>query len=72
MPPLGWGVMLELTRRKYQGIVLNNDIFLTVVDIRRDTARLGIESPKETSIHTLPGQAPVTKKGRRGRKRKKD
>lgn len=44
--------MLVLSRHKNEQIVINNgEIVLTVVDIRGDKVRLGIEAPKEVPVH---------------------
>ena len=43
--------MLVLSRKKNESIVINNDITITVVEIRGDKVRLGIVAPKECSVH---------------------
>lgn len=43
--------MLVLSRHKNESIVINNDIVITVVDIRGDKVRLGVEAPKEVPVH---------------------
>ena len=43
--------MLVLSRKKNESIVINNDITVTVVEIRGDKARLGIVAPKEVPVH---------------------
>ena len=43
--------MLVLSRKKNESIVINNDIVVTVVDIRGDKVRLGIVAPKEVPVH---------------------
>lgn len=43
--------MLVLSRKKNESIVINNDITVTVVEIRGDKVRLGIVSPKEVPVH---------------------
>jgi carbon storage regulator len=43
--------MLVLSRKKNESIVINNDIILTVVEIRGDKVRLGIVAPKEVPVH---------------------
>lgn len=44
-------VMLVLSRKKHEAIVINNDIVIMVVDIRGDKVRLGIDAPKEVPVH---------------------
>lgn len=43
--------MLVLSRKKNESIVINHDITIVVVEIRGDKVRLGIEAPKEVSVH---------------------
>jgi carbon storage regulator len=43
--------MLVLTRKKDQSIVIGDDIKITIVDIRGDKVRLGIEAPKTVPVH---------------------
>lgn len=42
--------MLVLTRKLNESIVIADNITITVVEIRGDKVRLGIEAPKEVSI----------------------
>ncbi|MFM7148325.1 MAG: carbon storage regulator CsrA [Gemmataceae bacterium] len=43
--------MLVLSRKKNETIVINNDITVTVVEIRGDKVRLGIVAPKDVPVH---------------------
>jgi carbon storage regulator len=43
--------MLVLSRKKYEAIVIRDDIVITVVEIRGDQVRLGIEAPKDVPVH---------------------
>lgn len=43
--------MLVIPRKKNEAIVIGDDIIVTVIEIRDDKARLGIECPKEVSFH---------------------
>lgn len=43
--------MLVLSRKKNETIVINDDITVTVVEIRGDKVRLGIVAPKEIPVH---------------------
>ena len=47
----GRNVMLVLSRKKNESIVINNDITIVVVEIRGDKVRLGVEAPKEVPVH---------------------
>jgi len=43
--------MLVLSRKKNESIVIDDRIVLTVVEIRGDKVRLGIEAPRDVPIH---------------------
>jgi carbon storage regulator len=43
--------MLVLSRKKNESIVINNDVIITVVEIRGDKVRLGIVAPKDVAVH---------------------
>jgi carbon storage regulator len=43
--------MLVLSRKKNESIVINNDITITIVEIRGDKVRLGIVAPKDVPVH---------------------
>lgn len=43
--------MLVLSRKRNESIVIDGRIVVTVVDIRGDKVRLGIEAPKDVPIH---------------------
>ncbi len=42
---------LILTRRIGESIVINDDIFLTVLGINGNQVRIGIDAPKEVPVH---------------------
>ena len=42
--------MLALSRKKNEAIIINNNIEITVLDIRGDQIKLGISAPKEIQI----------------------
>lgn len=43
--------MLVLSRRANQSIVIGQDIVVTVIEVRGDQVRLGIEAPREVTVH---------------------
>ena len=43
--------MLALSRRKGESLILNNNIEITVLEIRGDQIKLGIKAPKEVPIY---------------------
>ena len=61
--------MLVLSRKKNESIVINNDIVVTVVEIRGDKVRLGIVAPKEVPVHrqevydAIHGKDPASHEG---------
>lgn len=42
--------MLVLTRRKNQSIVINDDIVVTVLEVKGDQIRLGITAPRHVQV----------------------
>jgi carbon storage regulator len=45
------GAMLVLSRKKEESIVIDGNIVITVVEVRGDKVRLGIQAPREIPIH---------------------
>lgn len=43
--------MLVLSRKKDESIIINGNIVITIVDIRGDKVRLGIDAPTEIPVH---------------------
>lgn len=43
--------MLVLSRKRDEKIVIGENIVVTVVEIRGDKVRLGIEAPSEVPVH---------------------
>lgn len=43
--------MLVLTRRVNESIVIGNDIIITVLEVQRDSIRLGIKAPHDVDIN---------------------
>ncbi len=43
--------MLVLSRQKNEVIRIGSDITLTIVDIRGDKVRVGIDAPKNVAVH---------------------
>ncbi|NUQ64800.1 MAG: carbon storage regulator CsrA [Pirellulales bacterium] len=62
--------MLVLARKLNESIVINENIIVTIVEIRGDKVRLGIQAPKEVTVHRREvydaiqrSQAPTDEKG---------
>jgi carbon storage regulator len=43
--------MLVLSRKKNESIIINDDITVTVIEIRGDKVRIGIEAPKDCTVY---------------------
>lgn len=43
--------MLALTRKKGESLVINNNIDVTILEIRGDQIKLGISAPRDVSIY---------------------
>ncbi len=43
--------MLALTRKKNESIIIGDDIEIKILDISGDKVRIGIEAPRDITIH---------------------
>ena len=43
--------MLALTRKKGESLVLNNNIEVTVLEIRGDQVKLGVKAPRQVPVY---------------------
>lgn len=43
--------MLALSRKKNESIIINNDIEVTVLDIKGDQIKIGISAPKSVPVY---------------------
>ena len=43
--------MLVLSRHRDESIMIGDDVVITIVDIRGDKVRLGIEAPQSIPVH---------------------
>lgn len=43
--------MLVLSRKKDEAIIIGDDIKITIVDVRGDKVRLGIDAPRSIPVH---------------------
>jgi carbon storage regulator len=43
--------MLVLSRQRDESIIIGDSVVVTIVDIRGDKVRLGIEAPQEIPVH---------------------
>ncbi len=45
--------MIVFPRKKGESVLLGDDIIVTVIEVRGDKVRLGIEHPKGVTVHRL-------------------
>ena len=43
--------MLVLSRKKHESVVIDDKIVVTVIEVRGDKVRIGIEAPRDVSVH---------------------
>ncbi|MDY6155766.1 MAG: carbon storage regulator CsrA [Agathobacter sp.] len=43
--------MLALTRKKGEALVINNNVEVTILEIRGDQIKIGVNAPKEVPIY---------------------
>ncbi len=43
--------MLVLSRKKNESIIINDNVVVTVVEVRGDKVRIGIEAPRDVTVH---------------------
>ena len=43
--------MLVLSRKKNESIVIGGNVTVTIVEVRGDKVRLGIEAPSDVTVH---------------------
>lgn len=43
--------MLALSRKKGEAIVVNNNVEITVIEVKGDQVKLGISAPKEVPVY---------------------
>jgi carbon storage regulator len=57
--------MLVLSRGRDESIVIGDNIVVTIVDIRRDKVRLGIDAPSEIPVHRREVYEAIQRENRR-------
>ena len=43
--------MLALSRKKNEALVINNNVEVTILEIKGDQVKMGIEAPKEVPVY---------------------
>ena len=60
--------MLVLSRQRDETIMIGDDIEITIVDIRGDKVRVGINAPKHISVHRKEVYDAIQQENRRAAK----
>ncbi len=60
--------MLVLSRQRDESIIIGDNIVITIVDIRGDKVRLGIEAPTEIPVHRQEVYEAIQREAMRGEK----
>jgi len=64
--------MLVLSRKKNESIIIRDDIVVTVVEVRGDKVRLGIDAPREVAVHRREIYEAIKESERVGKAGQKD
>ena len=56
--------MLVLSRQRDESIMIGDKVVVTIVDIRGDKVRLGIEAPEEIPVHRQEVYEAIKREGR--------
>ena len=57
--------MLVLSRQRDESIIINDNVVVTIVDIRGDKVRLGIQAPQEVPVHRREVYEAIQRENRR-------
>ena len=57
--------MLVLSRQRDESIIIGENVVVTIVDIRGDKVRLGIEAPQEIPVHRREVYEAIQRENRR-------
>ena len=58
--------MLVLSRHRDESIIIGDDIVVTIVDIRGDKVRLGIDAPTDIPVHRQEVYDAIQRENREG------
>jgi len=58
--------MLVLSRQRDESIVIGDNVVVTIVDIRGDKVRLGIQAPGEIPVHRQEVYDAIQRENRKG------
>jgi len=57
--------MLVLSRQRNEDVIIGDDIVIKVVEIRGDKVRLGVDAPKEVTVHRREIYEAIQREGER-------
>lgn len=57
--------MLVLSRQRDESIIIGDNVVVTVVDVRGDKVRLGIDAPREITVHRREVYEAIQRENRR-------
>ena len=55
--------MIVISRKQNESIVFGDDIIITVIEIRGDKVRIGVEQPKNVTVHSQDVYEAIRKEG---------
>ena len=61
--------MLVLSRQRDESIVIGDNVVVTIVDIRGDKVRLGIDAPGEVPVHRQEVYEAIQRENRKSAQR---
>ncbi|MEN0110510.1 MAG: carbon storage regulator CsrA [Planctomycetota bacterium] len=64
--------MLVLSRQRDESIIIGDNVVVTVVDVRGDKVRLGIDAPVEIPVHRREVYEAIQRENRRASEISKD
>jgi carbon storage regulator len=64
--------MLVLSRQRDESIIIGDNVVITVVDVRGDKVKLGIEAPKEITVHRREVYEAILRENRQATQLKPD
>lgn len=56
--------MLVLSRKTGESIIINDNITVTIIEIRGDKVRLGVEAPSDIPVHRQEVWEAIQREGR--------
>ncbi len=60
--------MLVLSRHRDESIMIGDDVVITIVDIRGDKVRLGIDAPQDIPVHRQEVYEAIKRENRKASK----